>query len=157
MKQLLIKLVLVLVVVGLFLPHWLKGPDGQPVMSIEDWVPDISALSNLVDKIPSVPTTITAGDSPSAEVKQFYKWLDAEGSWHYSDKAPDLALKVEKQALPQMTNTMEAVEVTERKTGSDPAISSKIAGPLQLPEDVSKEALEQMLEDAHRTRMGDQL
>ena len=56
-----------------------------------------------------------------------------------------------------MTNTIKAVEVTERKTGSTPAIGSKMASPLQLPEGVSKEALEQMLEDAHRTRMGDQL
>jgi len=154
MKKLSIQLILVLIVCGFVIPHWLKGPDGKPVMSLSDWLPDLSVLSGLVDKIPS---RSTAADSQLGEEKQFYKWQDEEGGWHYSDKAPDTALKVEKQALPQMTNTIKAVEVTERKTGSTPAIGSKMASPLQLPEGVSKEALEQMLEDAHRTRMGDQL
>lgn len=154
MKKLFIKLILVLIVGGLVLPLWLKGPDGQPIMSISDWMPDVSALSKLLDKIPSTPT---ATDSQAAEGKQFYKWQDEEGGWHYSDRAPDSALEVEVQELPQMTNTIKAVEVKERKTSSDPAISSKMASPLQLPEGASKEALEKMLEDAHRTRMGDQL
>ncbi len=154
MKKLFIKLILVLIVCGFVLPLWLKGPDGQPVMSIGDWVPDISELTKLLDKIPSAP--IAAG-SESGDVQQFYKWQDEDGGWHYSDKAPKSGLNVQAQELPQTTNTIQAVDLTERKTSSDPAIGSKITSPLKLPEGASKEALEQMLEDAHRRRMGDQL
>ena len=62
------------------------------------------------------------------------------------------------EALPDVNNSMQAVEIPaakEPETGAPEAMGSTITPP--LPEGVSKEAIEGMLQDSHERRMGEHL
>ena len=85
--KLVTKIVLVLLLIGLFLPLWLKDPTGQPLMTPADWA-----------RIPA-------------------------------------------RALPA--------------AGTGPTMDSSMSSP--LPAGVSKEAIEQLLQDALERRMGEHL
>ena len=167
--KLFIKLMLVLLIVAMFLPMWLRGPDGKPMMSLDDWVSipsDLgetpsrlleqisSAADSALDKAP-VPEPDTA---PAKAASGFYRWQDDQGVWHFSDKPPEGRQDVQSEALPELSNAMEAVEITEEvDTGQSLPANSSMAPPVALPEGVSQEAIEEMLQDAHERRMGDHL
>jgi hypothetical protein len=167
--KLIIKLAVVLLVMALFLPMWLKGPDGKPIMDIGDWVKlptEVDAIvdgaGDLVDKL-GLPAQadseagLEAADSPPGE---YFRWQDDQGQWHFSDQPPTGSgptLVAEK--LPEVRNSMGAIELPAADepadTGAKPAMSSKITPP--LPEGLSREAIEQQLQDAHERRMGEHL
>jgi hypothetical protein len=167
--KMMIKLAAVLLVIALFLPMWLKGPDGKPIMTIGDWVKlptEVNAIvdgaGDLVEKLGApVRETFEAGpeaaDSPSGE---YYRWQDEEGQWHFSDQPPagaEPTLVADK--LPEVRNSMGPIELPvvddPAPTGAKPAMSSNITPP--LPEGISREAIEQQLQGAHERRMGEHL
>ena len=39
MKILSIKLLLLLIALGVIAPMFIRGPDGEPIMSVDDWIP----------------------------------------------------------------------------------------------------------------------
>ena len=115
--KLTIKLSLVLLVLALFLPLWLKGPSGQ-----------------------------------------FYRWQDEHGVWHFSDQPPENApASVPAEELPLVANSMEGLPPAPEPsgTGTVPGLDSSIIP--SLPEGVSKEAIEELSQDAHEQRMGEEL
>ena len=54
-------------------PMYMKGPTGQPIMTMDDWTPD--ALEQ--------PMNLTA-EAPAG----VYRWTDEQGVVHYSDEKP---------------------------------------------------------------------
>jgi hypothetical protein len=162
-----IKMLLLLLVMALILPLWLKGPDGKPLMEIDEWTTlpaEIAgSASELVDKL-GLASVLPADDAVSnpaaAPSGQYYRWQDAEGQWHFSDQPPEQpepTLVAEK--LPEVQNSMGAAQISEPSapaaTGTQPALGSSITP--SLPAGVSKEAIEKQLQDGHEQRMGEHL
>ena len=164
--KLVTKLILALLLIGLFLPMWLKGPSGQPLMTPADWarLPErlgevIDSLGTLIDRLPgqgaSGITVQGDGTPASSNAAEYYRWQDEQGVWHFSDQPPpDSAAELVAEQLPEVQNSMEGFE-SEPTAGTLPTMDSSITPP--LPEGVSKEAIEQLLQDAHERRMGEHL
>ena len=69
-------------------PMFIKGPNGEPLMSFDDWVPQ-DAIA-LVDKVSDLTVKTKAGDgAASSSGKQiFYKWKDEHGVWQMTHYRP---------------------------------------------------------------------
>jgi hypothetical protein len=65
-------LLVVLAGVGLFI---LKGPNGEPFLTLDDFTPDPEITDVLAQK--AEPVTI-------------YKWQDEDGAWHFSNEPVDV-------------------------------------------------------------------
>jgi hypothetical protein len=65
-------LLVVLAGVGLFI---LKGPSGEPFLTLDDFTPDPEITDVLAQK--AEPVTI-------------YKWQDEDGAWHFSNEPVDV-------------------------------------------------------------------
>ena len=87
----------VLLTLGLTL--LMTGPDGRPLMSLDDWVPDTSQLPALPE---SAPTTLSASSG------KMYKWQDEKGRWHFSYQKPAAMTRVSVEELPEVENVIEA-------------------------------------------------
>ncbi len=173
--KLFIKFALALLVLALSLPMWLKGPDGEPIMQLDDWLSVPSDGAALVEKASAVLNQLPLPESGSdvssddaaretfehAPAGQFYRWQDENGVWHFSDKRPEGGESLAAEKLPSVSNSMPRVELVEKEpqapepTGTVAPMGSSITP--SLPEGVSQEAIEEMLQEAHERRMGDQL
>jgi len=81
----LICFVLVLGVAGLF---FIKKPDGNPWLSIDELIPDTSSIKRSISD--AMPDQVVGGTDGSFldDKVSVYKWKDAEGNWQFSDKPP---------------------------------------------------------------------
>ncbi|WP_444904151.1 hypothetical protein ACJJIU_03145 [Microbulbifer sp. CnH-101-E] len=98
----------VLLLVGVGLPMLIPGPDGKPIMSPQDWLPDqqtlgavrqqgqraIQAVSDSTQKSAEQLETLveSSGLLPEEQHKQareVFSWRDSEGNWHFSDSIPE--------------------------------------------------------------------
>ena len=168
--RLLVKILALLLVVALVLPLWLRGPDGKPLMEMTDWVgmpPQLSQLgAQLGDRLwalaQDIPALISLEPTEDLAVpaQEFYRWQDQRGVWHFSDSPPPHRRDLTAEVLPQLSNSMDAVKIVESDTieaGTMRPVDSTMAAPVELPEGVSREALETMLQAAHERRMGEHL
>ena len=96
MKILSIKLLLLLIGLGVIAPMFIRGPDGEPIMSVDDWIPQSmmtwtdglmegldSWTSKLLSEAPltdSLPQTVVGAGA------EIYTWRDSQGVLHFSDK-----------------------------------------------------------------------
>ena len=69
------KLLVLLLILAMAGPFFMRGPDGQPLMRISD----------VTDKIKSWMNS-TGKSSPGSPV-EVHRWQDENGQWHYSDQA----------------------------------------------------------------------
>lgn len=69
--KLMIKLMVLALIGAVVAPMLIKGPDGRPLMSWQDFFSSQSETPKV-----SSPTGLTT----------VYKWQDAEGNWHFSDR-----------------------------------------------------------------------
>lgn len=89
---------------GLF---FIDGPSGKPVLTIDDFKPDLSAVET---------------EQPAAPAK-VYKWQDENGVWQFSNQPQDATLG-ETVEYDGNINTMPAVEASRSTSaGSKPKLS----------------------------------
>lgn len=99
------KIIIALLVIGGLAPFtFIKGKDGQPLMSFSDLkmpdskLPDLPDLPNMgLDSAPSVDGTV-------------YKWKDENGSWQFSSEPPPKGLTFSSTVYDQNMNVIQAVE-----------------------------------------------
>jgi hypothetical protein len=77
--KIMIKLLLLALVGAVVAPMLMKGPDGKPLLSWEDFFSVPEETKMLPDAEPSSPAGLTT----------VYKWKDKDGVWHFSDKPHD--------------------------------------------------------------------
>jgi hypothetical protein len=90
--------VLILGCAGLFV---LKKPDGTPILSMQDFLPDISSLALDAKKLirDAKELTSSIGNSPDGNSEDgaeqnaqaesgIYRWKDSNGQWQFSDTPP---------------------------------------------------------------------
>ena len=81
-----IKLLIALLIIACIAPFFIKGPDGEPIMTIDDWKIELPAS---VDELLKRPEP----ELPAAEQKlptTVYKWQDEDGQWHFANTPPDM-------------------------------------------------------------------
>jgi len=87
-----IKILLLLLVLAIASLFVLKGPDGQPLMTLDD-IQKPEAWSELPASIASVKMPFQGDEvdnsaSPKPAKQKLYSWKDERGNIHYSDIAP---------------------------------------------------------------------
>ncbi len=78
------KLLILMLLIACVAPLIIKGPDGDPIMTLDDWKPTVPASVDEVGR-----QLISTGKSaiPSGQ-KAVYRWQYESGAWHFSDEAP---------------------------------------------------------------------
>ena len=157
-----VRIFLPLLIIGFIAPMLMPGPDGKPIMTIKDWLPDSSTLSNIQKKIiATVNKTSEVVDAAPIIVtpkKQMYKWQDKKGGWHFTDnihQVPEYALaQLEKQTVPKVVNTMAAPVVEEEELTEAPQVLNE-SGQIdvkKLPEIVEEaKKAKAMMEERNKT------
>ncbi len=89
MKMLGFKLIMLLLVMGVAMPMLVPGPDGKPIMSLDDWIPHdlLRSLGQLGDDV--VDVVESGKDAANTQITgagaEIYSWRDERGVIHYSD------------------------------------------------------------------------
>ncbi len=89
------KLMMFLVVLALAAPFVMKGPDGRPLMTLDDIkMPDVKvpevpdSVKNLSDKLPDIKNPLSDSQPSSAKANKVYSWTDANGNVQFSNTPP---------------------------------------------------------------------
>jgi hypothetical protein len=160
-----------LLVLALVLPLFLKGPAGRPIMVVDDWLQMPGRVGEFLGKGRSVLEAAAPADGPGLDLGRsaesalspepegkYYRWQDERGRWHFSDQPPPEGISAQHTPLPQVRNSVTAsLPLASDTTGTAPSMDSNIARAVTLPEGVSPEDMEKMLEEAHQRRMGEEL
>ncbi len=116
-----LKIMIVIVILACAGPFFINGPDGNPLMTLEDLKPDITSPADLL------PDALTPDPAPAAPTR-VYRWQDADGVWQFSNNPAD-AQGAEEMALDGNINTMEAFKAPEKKAqAGKPSAPSSIPG-----------------------------
>ncbi len=99
------KLTLMLLVLALGGLLIIKGPDGEPLLEIGDFLDD--AENSLQNLVPGE----SPFDSASPSVTRVYKWKDENGVWQFSNKAVD-SEGAELLELDGQINIIRSIDVT---------------------------------------------
>lgn len=157
------KLSLLSMVSLLAVPLFLVGPNGKPMMSLEDWTPDLTALKRVINtaknvahngELASMEGLSVIGESLTASAKPaspqtLYKWKDKKGVWQFSSTPPPEDVdNAQMQALPKMANVMQPVVVREAVDKEGPSRSVSLPFPTTIPlQDIPK-----LVEDARNVQ-----
>ena len=107
-------------------PMFINGPDGKPIMSPDDWIPDralerlVEFAGGLFDKAERAGELSPGGTAPGQQV---YSWKDANGTVHYSDAPSEGAETV---AIPD--NSLEIPAKRFIQAGTSPALERRQGG-----------------------------
>ncbi|MBV1907061.1 MAG: hypothetical protein KUG75_13380 [Pseudomonadales bacterium] len=71
-----LKFIVLALIVATAAPFFLKGPDGKPIMSSDDFIPTTVIPANID------PNRIGNGDT-------IYKWKDEYGIWQFGEEPPE--------------------------------------------------------------------
>ena len=125
-----IKLMIVMLIVACVAPMFLKDPNGEPLMTLEDWTIDLPAMiSNLLSG--DAPEATVAPDGTAAQDLVVYKWQDEEGQWHFSNTPNDMAT----------AEVMELSQVNIMEAYVPPSAAPEQAGPGETPEGQAAEPM----------------
>lgn len=105
-----IKLLIGVLIIACIAPLFIKGPDGEPIMTFDDWSID---LPDSIDELLSTGNTEPA-DPEQSQPTTVYKWQDENGQWHFSSTPPDLET-AETMELDGNINIMDAFEPPPRE------------------------------------------
>lgn len=139
----------------LAIPLFIMGPDGKPMMTKDDWMPDLSAVQKVIStaknvahngNLASVEGIQAIGESVGetaapAKAQKIYKWKDAKGVWQFSNSPPPADVKnAQQQDMPKMSNVMQAVKVREAEVPREgPSRDVSIPFPSTIPlQDIPK-------------------
>jgi hypothetical protein len=145
--------ILILGCAGLFI---IKKPDGTPILSTEELLPDIASIMSDVKKFIShaKDTTASIGSSTERDIKEnegkqpqsnVYRWKDTNGQWQFSDIPPTNqaaeAISVSGNLNKDLAASNEPPEkpTTANNTTGDDATTTESVIPMTVsPDKVSK-------------------
>jgi hypothetical protein len=122
---------MIVLIIGM--PMLLKGPDGRPIMSLDDWVPDIpdvsipqpslesvDSLTSMIERESDDETSVAEPEPvvPAVVGNKMYKWQDKNGRWHFSSEKPTDQQQVSVEKLPDVENVMEAPVTQDKKSST---------------------------------------
>ena len=145
------KLLVLLLILAMAGPFFMRGPDGQPLMR----------LSDVTQKIKSWMSSNSS--SSSGRPVKVHRWQDENGQWHYSDEAPEQDSEV--ISVDPNTNVIQATPVAapapveaaaepekekqEPKTTEPPSVFDAVDETNKVKEELEKrnKMLKQQLDD----------
>lgn len=83
-----IKLIVGLAIIACIAPLFIKDPNGDPLMTLDDWSLNFSSLTSaLATSLESGADVVgVASDgSPDMATPEVYKWQNEDGVWQFSD------------------------------------------------------------------------
>jgi len=89
------KIIFIALAAAIIAPMFIKGPDGEPIMTISDWIPE------------KPDTSAISGSSNTPQ--EFYRYQDEQGNWQYTDRPPEGA-NVETVEVDISSNVIDSVE-----------------------------------------------
>ena len=133
-----IKLIVGLLIIACIAPLFIRGSDGEPLMTLDDW--KIEFPVQLKELIGSLRDGVKKTE-PDGEVQRLavFKWQDDEGQWHFSNAPPnpDLAIEVEIGAVNLVEAYMSPAVTSknnESPVGQGTGMSSGTPSPAQVQE-----------------------
>ncbi len=93
------KLIILGLIGALAAPFIIKKPDGTPIMTLKQFMPDASSSIKQLKSIGKADT-------------QLYRWKDEKGHWQYSD-TPHESAQAEKIQVQATINSMKTIELPE--------------------------------------------
>jgi hypothetical protein len=150
MKWKLFKLFSPILIIGFVAPMITPGPDGEPLMTWRDWVPDKSSLVKLLSYLESTVDVIDpkGGLSSSVELfeeQQIYQWQDEQGLWHFTDNSESAAAHAISKPMPKFKNFMVPLSLPDAEIEADGGVQEGFNFPSST---VPIEKIPQMIEDA---------
>jgi hypothetical protein len=150
MKWKLFRLFFPILIIGFIAPMIIPGPDGEPLMSWRDWVPDKSSLVKLSSFLEGTVDLIDPeGSLPSSvglvEKKQIYQWQDEQGHWHFTDNSGLAAPHAISKPIPEVKNFMVPLTLPEAEVDTGGGVQESFN---LSPTTVPIEKIPQMIEDA---------
>ena len=79
------KLLIGMLIIACLAPLFLKGPDGGPIMTLDDWKIDLPTSIRELMAGMGKKESATEPQAPA----EIYKWQDADGQWQFSNTPPD--------------------------------------------------------------------
>lgn len=139
--------IMLLLLLALGLPMLIKGPDGRPIMTVNDWVPELDklvidthAVSDTVESLQSAAKGIGSDRITASAVSadqsaqqglteadpnrlsrgsgKMYKWQDDSGQWHFSSEKPKTSQQASIEDLPDVENVMEPPVTEDNKSST---------------------------------------
>jgi hypothetical protein len=141
--KLLAKLCLLALVAAAVAPLFLRAPDGRPLMTLDDWTPDLDGLgarlAPLVDRLRAAgddasPNAVGADreDGGSEGETIVWRWRDAAGVWHFAE-APPAGIEAEAVRLDPDANLVPGLRATAPTSRSGAAAASAPAPGASAP------------------------
>ena len=163
------KLFIMLLLLALIAPFFIKGPDNRPLMTLGKLkllnfsMPQLPRPTEL--KLPAVSTRENTAMPAGVEKIKVYKWKDRDGIWHFSDhKNPDGPCEVfylpagDNLASPNdSTNSIGEIKTSIQKHLSEihtqlPPAKGSLNMPYTSAEELMKEAqqVKKQIEDKYK-------
>lgn len=151
----LLRLFLPLLILVFVLPMIMPGPNGKPVMSPKDWLPDASTVDKITGfftgSVNKAANLAGQEDLLKNTKKQLYKWQDEKGRWHFSDDPMQAALHATEEKMPEVFNTMAPPPMPEK--GSAGASTSNDSGGFKFsPTSIPVQDIPKLIEDTKKVR-----
>jgi|TARA_Y100000310_G_scaffold331425_1_gene404971 hypothetical protein len=118
-----IKIMIALLIIAFGGLFFIKGPGGEPFLTLEDLKPDLS-----LPDAGSLTASKEDPDETSGKPVKVYRWKDDEGNWHFSNKEED-AEGAELMEV-QETNTIPAFKAPPREKKTKVAASQPVTAPI---------------------------
>jgi len=139
------KLMIALLVIGGLAPFtFIKGKDGQPLMSFSDIkMPDTT--------LPDLSLPDLTKDKPAAE-GTVYKWKDSNGSWQFTSEPPPQGMTFSSTVYDSNMNVIQAVETKrtrEKKAKLEKNEHKPISSLSDLGSAYSPKKIEKLFDDAN--------
>lgn len=143
-------LTLVLAMAG---PFFIRGPDGRPLMRVDDVRADVARHSKTMKERWNAATARFGRSSGGAggDPVVIYRWQDADGQWHYASQAPADGVG-EKILVDPDVNVVESIPVRSTLKETSGHGGSPDTPSAALPLSVSPQQLETLIDEARKTR-----
>ena len=144
-----IKLMVGVVIIACIAPLFIKGSNGEPLMTLDDWKIDVPVqLKGLVGNLTSgVKMSPPVQEQPTTLV---YKWQDDEEQWHFSNAPPNFEIAEEIEI--SNVNLIEAyVPPVPRSDAGQSADSESTGVPSGIPEPGQVQEMRATIEQFQQT------
>lgn len=139
MKFKMVMMIITLMFLAFGLPMIMPGPNGKPMMTLNDWIPDLSGAAKKWHKFSHVVEDQT-GIALAPPPPTIHKWQDEKGKWHFGDSAPEGANS--EKFVVREANSMEPppeIEFESSRSTSGPSVGfPSTISPAAIPELIDK-------------------
>lgn len=143
-----VRLMMLVLVLGLAGPFFLKGPNGQPWMKPADVMPDTRPVEGYIHKLRAMVSGWFSEEplEPIGQTK-VYRWKSPEGNWQLSDTPPD-GVTAEVIFVDPDTNLIQGLRAQKESVSANKTEAENTAPAIPLPMTISPNQVKKLVGDA---------